>query len=123
MKKILTLTMVLAMTCSMSFAGNAFTNALKSDLNAVKNAAKQDVKDVKNAVKQDAKNRATAQASTAQAKKAEKIKQIDAKLADLNSKMTTVKNNKNITETERTLQTKALQNQIDFYNKQKAALK
>ena len=36
--------------------------------------------------------------------------------------MTTIKSDKNITETERTLRTRALQRQIDWYNKQKAAL-
>ena len=123
MKKILTISMVLALSMSTCFAANALTTAVKSDLSAVKSAVKSDVSATKSAVKSDIKAKQEAQNSTAAAKKQEKIKQIDSKLAELNKEMKTVKEDKTITETQRTLQVKTIQRQIDFYNKQKAALK
>ena len=147
MKKILTLAMILAFSTTGAFAfsfGKSVKNAVKQDINntktevkttnnSVKNsvksdikAAKKEVKDtknsVKNQVKQDIENAKKAQTQAATAKKTEKLNQINSKLTELNKEMTTIKNDKNITETERTLRTRALQRQIDWYNKQKAAL-
>ena len=109
-----------------SFASNSFgsavKNAVKQDIRNTKSAVKSDIKAVKTSVKQDIANEKQAQANTAAAKKAEKIKQIDSKLAELNKEMKTVKEDKNITETERTLKVRTLQRQINFYNNQKKAL-
>ncbi len=119
MKKILTLAMVCALSSSMVFAASNFGAS-------VKNAVKQDIQstktDLKKAVKQDIDNKTQAKTNAYAAKKAEKSKQIDAKITELNKEMKTVKNDKTITETERTLKTKALQKQINYYTKQKAAL-
>ena len=104
MKKILTLLLLISMSTSISLAASSFGST------------------VKNAVKQDIVNQKQAQTNTAAAKKEEKIKQIDTKLSDLNKELSSVKNDKSITETERTLKTKTLQRQIDFYNNQKKAL-
>lgn len=126
MKKILTLFMAMTIATSVTFAannfGNTLKNAVKQDIANTKSAVKTTAKDVKTAVKKDIENEKQAQATTAAAKKAEKIKQIDTKLAELNKELTSTKNDKNITETERTLKTKTLQRQIDFYNNQKKAL-
>lgn len=120
MKRILTLAMVLALSGSMTFAATNFGAS-------VKNAVKQDIKntrtDIKKSVQQDIDNKKQEQTAASTAKKQEKIKQIDAKLKELNKEMATVKNDKKITETERTLKTRSIQRQIDFYTKQKAALK
>lgn len=108
MKKILVLSAIMILTANLSFAGsvtNDLKNAVKADINNSVNAA------------------TTAHNNTAAAKKAEKIAQINAKLVDLNKQLEAVKADKNITETERTLKIKTLQSQIDFYNKQKTALK
>ncbi|MBQ8475876.1 hypothetical protein IJ531_02325, partial [bacterium] len=102
--------------------GSAVKSAVKQDIANTKSSVKSTVSDVKSAAKQDIQNKANAQTSTAAAKKAEKLKQINSKLDELNKELTTVKNDKNITETERTLKTKTLQRQIDFYNNQKKAL-
>ena len=127
MKKILTIALMMAMATSVTFAANSFgsavKNAVKQDIANTKSAVKTTAKDVKTAVKQDIANEKKAQATTAAAKKAEKIKQIDSKLTELNKEMTATKADKNITETERVLKTKTLQRQIDFYNNQKKALK
>lgn len=127
MKKIFTIALMMTMATSVTFAANSFgsamKNAVKQDIANTKSMVKTTAKDVKTAVKQDIANEKQAQASTAAAKKAEKIKQIDSKLAELNKEMTATKADKNITETERVLKTKTLQRQIDFYNNQKKALK
>ena len=149
MKKILTLAMVLAISCGSCFAwswgfGKSVKNAVKQDIKNTKNevkttnksikkAIKSDIantkkevkntnKTIKNAVKQDIENAKAEQTASATAKKNEKIKEINSKLTELNKEMKTVKNSKEITETERTLRTRAIQRQIDFYNKQNAAL-
>ena len=126
MKKILTLFVAFMMITGVSLAasnfGSAVKSAVKQDITNAKSAVASDVNTVKNAVKQDIANQKQAQESTAAAKKAEKIKQIDTKLTDLNKQMATVKADKNITETERVLKIKTLQRQIDFYNNQKKAL-
>ncbi len=116
MKKIFTLLTILALTTSVSFA-NSFTNAVKTDFRNAKN-------DVKSAVKADVNNAKQQHNNAAAAKKAEKLKQINSKLEELNKEYNTVKNQKyGITESERSLRLNVLQRQIDFYNKQKAALK
>ncbi len=137
MKKIFTLLFALSLITNASLAatsyGTSLKNAVKQDFAAaksdikttakdVKTAVKKDISDTKTAVKKDIENEKKAQASTAAAKKAEKIKQIDSKLTSLNKEMASVKADKNITETERTLKTRTLQRQIDFYNNQKKAL-
>ena len=126
MKKILVLFFALTVMTNVSMAANSFGSAVKSavkqDIANTKSAVKSDANSVKNAVKQDIANQKQAQTNTAAAKKAEKIKQIDSKLDELNKEMTSVKADKNITETERTLKVRTLQRQIDFYNNQKKAL-
>ena len=126
MKKALTLILTMTLMTGFSFASNSFgsavKNAVKQDIRNTKSAVKSDIKAVKTSVKQDIANEKQAQANTAAAKKAEKIKQINSKLAELNKEMKTVKEDKNITETERTLKVRTLQRQIDFYNNQKKAL-
>ena len=120
MKKILTIAMVLALSTSMSFAatsfGKSFKQAVKSDYQNTKNSYKK-------AIKTDLENAKKENTAVSQAKKDEKLKQINTKLTELNKEMNTVKNQKDgITESERTLRMNLLQRQIDFYNKQKAAL-
>ena len=107
MKKILSLGILLALSSTVVFADFA-TN--------LKNAAKKDVQNAINAKTQ-------ANQSAAQAKKQEKIKELNAKLAELNKEKDSVKADKNITEVQRTLKLDRINKQIDFYTKQKAALK
>lgn len=145
MKKILTTVLLLSvMTCTSFAATTSLKSAIKQDFQNmktdvkttakdVKTSVKQDIqttktevktttKDVKTAVKQDIANEKQAHENTAKAKKAEKIKMIDVKLNELNQEMTLVKNNKTITETERTLKIRTLQRQINLYQQQKKAL-
>ena len=120
MKKLLTLATIIAISTSVSFgATSAFSD--------FKKAVKQDIQntraEVREAVKKDIEAEKAKNQSSAQAKKAEKIKEIDKKLAELNKELTTTKKSTSMTVTEKTLKTRALERQIEFYNKQKAALK
>ena len=137
MKKILTLVMVIVLSTSASYAtsfGQALKNAFRQDVKATKQEVKKDIKNtkkdikdinksIKNQIKTDIENTKKAQAEAEAARKKEALNQINAKLSDLNKQMKTVKNDKNMTETERVIRTRALQRQIDYYNKQKSALK
>lgn len=121
MKKILTLLAIFVLTTSVSQAATSYStslkNAIKTDINNTKTS-------IKNAAKADAENAKKERAAKAAVKKENKLKQIDSKLTELNKEMETVKNQKTgITESERTLRMNMLQKQINFYNKQKAALK
>ena len=120
MKKILTIAMVLILSTSTSFAATSFAASLK---NAIKTDYRNTKASFKSAIKSDINNAKKENEQAAAAKKAEKLKQINAKLDELNKEMNTVKNMKyGITESERTLRINILQRQINFYNKQKAAL-
>ncbi len=121
MKKLLAIAFVAALGVNVVCAG-VLSDAVKSTAKAAKADAKASASSLRSAVKTDVENAAKAHTSTATAKKAEKIKQIDNKIADLNKQLTTVKKDKTITETERTLKMQRLQSKIDFYNKEKAAL-
>ncbi len=126
MKKTLSALMVIAFCTGITFAANqnvTLKDAIKRDVNQTKQAIKKDISNSKEAAKKDSQARQQAQNDAAKARKAEKVKQIDSKLKDLNAQMKTVKNDKNITETERTMKTRSIQRQIDFYTKQKEALK
>lgn len=127
MKKLLVLSAVIALSTTITFAAttnlkSSFKNAIKQDIQSVKNDVNSQNKALKEAVKKDIQNSANAKTSAAQAKKAEKIKQIDSKLTSLNKELASVKANKQITETERTLRVNSLERQIRFYNEQKKAL-
>ena len=127
MKKLLVLSAVIALSTTITFAATSslktnFKNAVKQDIQTVKKDVNSQNKALKEAVKKDVQNSANAKTSAAQTKKAEKIKQIDSKLTSLNKELATVKANKQITETERTLKVNSLERQIRFYNEQKKAL-
>ena len=123
MKKILTTVLLLSVMRWTSFAATtSLKSAIKQDFQNMKTDVKTTTKDVKTAVKQDIANEKQAHENTAKAKKAEKIKMINVKLEELNKEMTLVKNDKTITETERTLKIRTLQRQINLYEQQKKAL-
>ena len=111
MKKILVLIMALVVSTSASYAASFWSS--------IKNAFKQDVKATEQAIKTDIQNSKNAQTQAAATRKKEALKEVNDKISALNKDMKTVKNNKNITETERTIRINALQKQIDLYNKEK----
>ena len=64
-----------------------------------------------------------AKSTLIQESKQAKIKELDAKVKSLEKELKAVKNNKNMTNTEKTIKSRALERQINFYNKQLEALK
>ena len=119
MKKLFTLFAIFALTTSFTYAvtfGDNLKNSIKSDISKTKS-------DFKSAVKADMENAAKANNSAAAAKKQQKIKEIDAKLKSLNSELAQIKKDKSITETERMLKSSRVQRQINYYQKQRDALK
>lgn len=111
MKKLLVLVMVLAVSTSASY-GASFWGSLKK-------AFRQDVKAAKQEIRADIENSKKAQSEAEAARKKEALKEVNAKIDAVNKEMKAVKNDKNITETQRVIKTRALQKQKDFYNKQK----
>ena len=123
MKKILTTVLLLSvMSCTSFAATTSLKSAIKQDFQNMKTDVKTTTQDVKTAVKQDIANEKQAHENTAKEKKAEKIKMINVKLEESNKEMALVKNDKTITETERTLKIRTLQRQINLYEQQKKAL-
>ena len=125
MKKILTLSMVLALSCSVSFAagfGASLKQAIKSDVEATKADFKEAVKKDVEAKQAENKAKADAKIKKYADKKAERIEQYNKKLNELNAQLKEVEKSKTMTNTEKTIKTKAIKRQIEFYNKQKAAI-
>lgn len=131
MKKILTLGVILALSTSISLAASnyssALKNAIKQDIEVQKQEAKNYNASVKEAIKKDIEAKKAvsenAKVKAAQAKKAEKLKEINAKITELNKEKASIQANKNITYTEKTFKTKAIDKQLEYYNKQKNVLK
>ena len=111
MKKLLALIMIFAVTSSASYAASFWQE--------LKNSFKKDVNATKQAIKTDINNTKKEQAAERAAQKKASLKEVNDKLTALNKEMKTVKADKNITETERTIKIKLLQKQIDFYKKEK----
>ena len=120
MNKILVLSMVLALSTTISFAASSYGDALK-------NAVKQDIatikKETKESVKKDIEAKSAANQKAAQEKKAQKLKEINAKITELNKEKVSIQNAKDITNTEKTFKTKMLDKQLKYYNDQLEALK
>ncbi len=115
MKKLLTLIMVLAVSSSATYASSFWKDLRKSfrqDVKATKQAIRADVE--KSKIEQE-----KAQAQEKATRKRDALKEVNTNLYNLNKEMRTVKADKNISETERTIKIRILQKQIDFCNKQK----
>ena len=119
MKKILSLSILLALTTGASFAatdfGKSLKNAVKADIQTVKNNAKQTNSDLKNAVKADieakkaeAKAQQLANQKEANAKKDAKIKELKNEISALQKELNQINSSTAMTRTEKTLRTKAL---------------
>ena len=127
MKKTLVLAVILAFSANLTFGATTYTSALKDaikkDVEASKTEAKNYKQSVKEAIKKDMEAKAKANTSASEAKKAEKVKQLEAKLAELKKEKEAISKSKEMTYTEKTLRTKNVDKQIEFYNKQLQALK
>ncbi len=138
MKKLLALSVILALSTSMTLAatsyGTALKNAIKQDIETTKKEAKSYNASLKEAAKKDMEakaavnkkaleEKAAANQKAAEAKKAGTIKELNAKIAELNKQKATIQSAKNMTYTEKTLKTKLINDQLNYYNAQLEALK
>ena len=131
MKKMLTLGVILALSTSMTLAATNYTSALKNAIKQDIETSKQEAKDynasVKDAIKKDIEAKAKAaeqeKINTAKAQKAQKLNEINLKITELNKEKAKIQSNNKLTYTERAIKTKAIEKQLEYYNKQKEALK
>ncbi len=119
MKKLFALLTISTLATSMVFgASNEWTN--------FKNNVKKDIQatnaSLKDAVQKDIEASKKAQQDAITAKKTEKINEINKKIADLNKELETIKNAKDMTYTEKSFKTRAIEKQLEYYNNQKADL-
>ena len=120
MKKLFTIFTILLLSASLSYGATTTTYNAKQQLKQNLNKTKTDFQ---SAVKSDIENAKKQNTIQTNQKKQEKINQIDQKINQLNKEIESVKADKTITETERTLKLTKLQHQLNYYNKQKEALK
>ena len=131
MKKLLALSVVLAISTSMSMAatsyGTALKKAIKQDIETQKQEAKNYNASVKESIKKDMEAKAKAaeneKIKAAKAKKEAKLKEVNSKIAELNKEKAAIQANKDMTYTEKTFKTRAIDKQLEYWNKQKDALK
>ena len=117
MKKYLGLALALCLSVSSVFAasefGNAFKNAVKSDLNAVKEAAKQDA-----AAKKQAQNKA--KKNEIEKKRAEQLKPIEAEIKEKQQLIKQTNNDKTLLQTQKTIRIRTYERQLESLNTRKA---
>lgn len=131
MKKLLTFLAIISISTSMSLAattyGNALKNAIKKDIETQKQEAKNYNNSMKESIKKDieakAKASQDAKIKEAQNRKNAKLKEINGKITELNKEKASIQANKEMTYTEKTFKTRAIDKQLEFYNKQKDSLK
>ncbi len=119
MKKLIALLTISTLATSMVIGAEnewaSFKNAVKKDIQSTNQS-------LKDAVKKDIEANKNAQENAVKAKKAEKINEVNKKIADLNKELATIKNSKDLTYTEKAFKTRAIEKQLEYYNKQKADL-
>lgn len=119
MKKLLALLTISTLATSMVIGAEnewtAFKNSVKKDIQSTNQSLKE-------AVKKDIEANKKAQEDTLKSKKTAKINEVNKKIADLNKELATIKNAKDMTYTEKTFKTRAIEKQLEYYNKQKADL-
>ena len=122
MKKYLILMLALSLGVGGSFAasfGDSLKNAVKSDLNNVKSAVQQDIKtQQQEAQKQKAKEN-KAKIDAINKERNEKLSPIETEIKAKEAQIKSTKNDKTITETERTIRLKTYQRQLDSLNNKK----
>ncbi len=131
MKKLLTLATILALSTTVTLAatsyGTALKNAVKQDIETSKQEAKAYNASVKEAIKKDIETKAKAseqaQIKAATEKKNAKLKEFNSKIVELNKEKAKIQAAKDMTYTEKAIKTKAIDKQLEFYKKQKEALK
>ena len=124
MKKYLGLALALCLSVSSVFAasefGNAFKNAVKSDLNAVKEAAKQDVAAKKQAATAQKQAQNKAKKNEIEKKRAEQLKPIEAEIKEKQQLIKQTNNDKTLLQTQKTIRIRTYERQLESLNTRKA---
>lgn len=124
MKKYLGLALALCLSVSSVFAasefGNAFKNAVKSDLNAVKEAAKQDVAAKKNEAAKQKQAQNKAKKAEIEKKRAEQLKPIEAEIKEKQRLIKQTNNDKTLLQTQKTIRIRTYERQLETLNTRKA---
>ena len=131
MKKMLTLGVILALSTSMTLAASNYTSALKNAIKQDIEASKQEARNYNASVKESFRKDLEAKAKAAEqeqikitrAKKAQKLSEANAKIAELNKEKALIERSKDMTYTEKAIKVKALDKQLEYWNKQIDALK
>ena len=116
MKKLSILLIAFLLTLSASYAagfGDSLKNAVKSDLNAVKDSVKQDIKNQADAKKEQRMEQTKAKQSEIIKERDNKINAINKDLRTKEKELQAIQNDKTMTQTEKTLKSKALERQIN----------
>ena len=124
MKKYLGLALALCLSVSSVFAasefGNAFKNAVKSDLNAVKEAAKQDVATQKAAAQKQKQAQNASKKAQIEKERKEQLKPIEAEIKEVENNIKTVNNDKTMLQTQKIIKVRAYERQLQSLNTRKA---
>lgn len=119
MKKLMALLTIATLSATIAYGA---TNEWTTFKNNVKKDIQNTNASLKEAVKKDVEANKKAKEDAIKAKKTEKINEINKKIAELNKELATVKNAKDMTYTEKTIKTRAIEKQLEYYNNQKADL-
>ena len=123
MKKYLVLMLALSVGIGSSFAasfGDSLKNADKSDLNSVKSAVQQDVKNQQQEARKQKAAQNKAKIDSINKERKEKLAPVETEIKAKEAQIKSTKNDKTITETERTIRLNTYQRQLNSLNNKKA---
>ena len=123
MKKYLVLMLALSVGIGSSFAasfGDSLKNAVKSDLNNVKSAVQQDIKNQQQEAKKQKQAQNKAKIDSINKERKEKLAPVETEIKAKEAQIKSTKNDKTITETERTIRLNTYQRQLNSLNNKKA---
>lgn len=123
MKKYLVLMLALSVGIGSSFAasfGDSLKNAVKSDLNNVKSAVQQDIKNQQQEARKQKAAQNKAKIDSINKERKEKLAPVETEIKAKEAQIKSTKNDKTITETERTIRLNTYQRQLNSLNNKKA---
>ena len=100
--------------------GDSLKNAVKSDLNNVKSAVQQDVKNQQQEARKQKAAQNKAKIDSINKERKEKLAPVETEIKAKEAQIKSTKNDKTITETERTIRLNTYQRQLNSLNNKKA---
>lgn len=126
MKNVLAILLALVLTTSVSFAatttGTNLKNAIKQDVEAAKKAVKSDIEKANK--EKEAQNKAANKEKKAKLKEQRdsQISTVDSQINEKKQQLNTVKKSTTMTQTEKTIKTRAYERQIEALEAKKARI-